>query len=103
MRELLRHSRFLLLALLVLVAIVLPGSALAQQDNKSSENGSKDELPTFQPPSSAEVAPDQVIVKFQEDAGSAEKSNARSDEGLAKKKNLDIIDAEVDKVRGQSV
>jgi subtilisin family serine protease len=49
------------------------------------------------------VAPDQVIVKFQEDAGSAEKSNARSDEGLAKKKNLDIIDAEVDKVRGQSI
>ena len=102
MRGFPKRYQLLLLALLVSVALV-PGSALAQQDKTSSENGSKDERPTFQPPSSTEVASDQVIVKFQEDASSAEKSDARNDEGIAKKKNLDVIDAEVDKVKGQSV
>lgn len=47
--------------------------------------------------------PGQVIVKFKEDTGLAAQTNARRDEGLEKVKDLDLIDAEVDKVRGQSV
>jgi hypothetical protein len=42
-------------------------------------------------------------VKFKEEASGAAKENARSDEGLQKKEDLGLVNAEVDKIEGQSV
>ncbi len=97
MRNTLRHGRFLLLSLLVL-AVALPGAAMAQ-DPQAGARG--DERPTVKPRDN-EAATDQIIVKFKENAGSAARAEARGQEGLEKKKDLDLIGAEVDKVKGQS-
>lgn len=119
MSDIIRHGRFLLLAL-VLSALILPGAAGAQdsepgeaatQDPEAGEavfgelnfGGSEGEEPTIELRSGAEAAADQIIVQFKEEAGPAAKDDARSDEGLKKKEDLGIIDAEVDKVEGRSV
>jgi hypothetical protein len=47
--------------------------------------------------------PGQVIVKFEEGATRAQEADVRHNEGLQKKEDLDLINAEVDRVRGQSV
>jgi subtilisin family serine protease len=89
--------------LIIFVAIV-PGSALAQDKGSVGDSlKTKDELPSFEAHPDKEAAPDQIIVKFKENVGTKALSNVRSDEGLQKKKDLDLIDAEVDKVSGQSV
>ena len=53
--------------------------------------------------SEGEFAPGEVIVKFKENVGPGERANVRSQVGLEKRQNLDLIKAEVDKVEGRSV
>ncbi len=122
MRAVLRRGRFLLLALLV-VAVILPGSALAQtqksdpsnEDEKTSaepqESGTKSDASALKPgdkelppnPAKDETVTDQIIVKFKDKASTKAKDEVRSQEGLEKKKDLNLIKAEVDKVKGKSV
>ena len=59
--------------------------------------------PSFGTDADKELVNNQVIVKFKDDATRAEKVDARQDEGLRKKDDLGLIDAEVAKVEGQSV
>jgi hypothetical protein len=74
-----RVGLFLLWALLVLV-IVLPGAASAQRE---AGTGSE-ERPTFQPrvTDEATVVPGRIIVKYEEDASSAEQAAVLREEGL---------------------
>jgi subtilisin family serine protease len=113
LRNIILHGRSLLLALMVVV-LILPGAAAAQDSEPTGDpeppaqdepelTAPEGEEPIIELHSGEEAVPDQVIVKFKEEAGSADKADARSDEGLEKKDNLDLIDAEVDKVEGQSV
>jgi len=98
MNTLLRRGRVLLLALAL--AVILPGVAMAQS---SGTGASEDEQPTIKPRPDEEFVADQVIVKFKPSASPAEEASIRRQEGLEKKKDLGLIDAEVDKVGGQSV
>src|SRR5215218_8864715 len=50
-----------------------------------------------------EFAPGEVIVKFKENVAPGERANVRSQVGLKKEKDLNLIKAEVDKVEGRSV
>ena len=50
-----------------------------------------------------EFAPGEVIVKFKEAVSPGERANVRSQVGLEKVQDLDLIKAEVDKVKGRSV
>ena len=61
------------------------------------------EGPSFQADEAGESVPGQIIVKFEDDATRAEKTDARADEGLRKRDDLDLIDAEVARVEGQPV
>ena len=78
---------------------------MAQPQDQKPYVPKKDEPPTFKPRArkDKEAAQDQIIVKFKEDAGSSSRAEARRAAGLEKKKDLNLIDAEVDKVKGQSV
>jgi len=97
----------------VAVALLLPGAAAAQDSEPAEEpelaaedpelDVSESEGAIVELQSGEEVIADQVIVKFKEEANRAAKEEARSDESLEKKEDLDLIDAEVDKVEGQSV
>ena len=98
MRNTFQRSRILLLTLLVL-AVILPGAAMAQ--DSGSNAASETEIPSFKPPRN-EMVPSQIIVKFKRDAGSSVRANVRSQQGLEKQKDLDLISAEVYKVEGQS-
>jgi subtilisin family serine protease len=64
---------------------------------------SKDEQPTFKPRADEQFVEGQVIVKFKPSASLPEEAAIRRQEGLEKKKDLGLIDAEVDKIQGQSV
>jgi subtilisin family serine protease len=99
MERLLRPGRILLLGLLALV-VILPGAATAQSPGTGA---SKDEQPTFKPPADEQFVEGQLIVKFNPSASLPEEAAIRRQEGLEKKKDLGLIDAEVDKVQGQSV
>src|SRR5215207_5692311 len=95
---------------LLLTASGAQGPLLAQEEVTQPQDQKpyvpkKDEPPTFKPRAlkDKEAAPDQIIVKFKKDAGSSTRADARSAAGLEKKKDLDLIDAEVDKVKGQSL
>ena len=82
----------------LVVATLAVGTAFAQ------EGGTVGEKPTFG--SSAdrkEAVPGEIIVKFEEDATRAEEADVRREEGLEKKKELELIDAELVKVEGQPV
>jgi len=86
----------------MLVAILLAGGvAFAQQ--VPGRGGSADERPTYGPPVGEEAVPGEIIVKFEEDATRAEEAAARREEGLEKKKDLGLIDAELVEVEGQPV
>jgi subtilisin family serine protease len=50
-----------------------------------------------------EFAPGEVIVKFKETVGPGERANVRSQVGLEKVQDLDLIKAELAKVKGRSV
>ena len=98
MRNILRRGR-LLLAASATLAVVLTGSAAMAQD---SERGtSREDMPRFRPQKS-EIIPGEIIVKFKENAGPGTAAEARRAEGLQKKKDLELIGAELDKVEGQS-
>lgn len=99
MERLLRPGRILLLGLLAL-ALILPGAATAQSPGTGA---SQDEQPTFKPPADQQFVEGQLIVKFEPSASLPEEAAIRRQEGLEKKKDLGLIDAEVDKVQGQSV
>ena len=66
-------------------------------------NINTDEAPTFEPPNEEGYVPGRVIVKFENEADPAAQTDARRDEGLRKVDDLDLIDAEVARVSGQSV
>ena len=95
-----RRGTFAILALLAM-ASVIPGAAVAEPGNEGAGAGGA--RPSFEAPTEAEAVPGQVIVKFEEDATRAEEADARRDEGLLKEDELELIDAEVAEVRGQSV
>jgi len=112
MRDTIRHGRFLLLAL-VLALLTLSGVAAAQNSESTEDpesaaqepepTASEGEEPIIELQSGEEAVANQIIVKFKEETSGAAKEDARSDEGLEKKEDLDLIDAEVAKVEGQSV
>ncbi len=104
MRGFIRHYRFLLLALLAFV-VVVPGSALGQEeDNEPGGDGPRDELPTFRSQvGQEETAPGEIIVKFRENVRPSRQAEIRRQEGLEKQKDLELIGAELDKVKGQPV
>ena len=103
-----RGGRLVVPALLVL-AVALPGAAAAQEDARAPDGTSgASYYRSFaqgggNTPTGGEFAPGQIIVKFEEGASRAEEADARRDEGLRKKEDLDLVDAEVAKVEGQSV
>src|SRR5215217_892655 len=53
--------------------------------------------------SGRKFAPGEVIVKFKENVGPGARANVRSQVGLKKEKDLDLIKAELAKVEGRSV
>jgi subtilisin family serine protease len=101
---------FAALAIALLLTAVDAEGPLAQEEGTQSQDqklyaSKKEDGPTFRPRAikDKEAAPDQLIVKFKENAGSSSRAEARRAAGLEKKKDLNLIDAEVDKVKGQSV
>jgi subtilisin family serine protease len=80
-----RHPVLLFALLLAAMLLAGPGGAMAQTAPDD------------------EVVPDQIIVKYQEDVGAGIQADIRSEEGLEKKDELGLIDAEVLKVEGQPV
>src|SRR5215203_4734823 len=96
MNKLLRRSRITLLLALTL-ALILPGAALARLSGHDVQG----EHPSIEASADKEAVPGEIIVKFEDNVGKAAKADVRRAEGLEKKNNLDIIDAEVDKVTGQ--
>lgn len=112
MRNIILHGRSLLLALMVVV-LTLPGAAVAQDSEPTGDpeppaqeaelTAPEGEEQIIELRSGEEAVADEVIVKFKEEASGAAKEDARSDEGLEKKEDLDLVDAEVDKIEGQSV
>src|SRR5215211_422843 len=99
MNRLLRRGRILLLLALAL-ALSVPSMAVAQL---SEQNNSQGQSPTFEAPADTQAVPEQIIVKFEENVAPATKSDVRRAEGLEKAKDLQLIGAEVDKVKGQTV
>src|SRR5215218_10240845 len=99
MNTLLKHGRILLLLALAL-ALSVPSMAVAQL---SEQNNSQGQSPTFEAPADTQAVPEQIIVKFEENVDPATKSDVRRAEGLEKAKDLELIGAEVDKVKGQPV
>ena len=99
MNTLLKRGRILLLLALAL-AVSVPGMAVAQL---SEQNNSQGQSPTFEAPADTQAVPEQIIVKFEENVDPATKADVRRAEGLEKEKDLKVIGAEVDKVKGQPV
>src|SRR5215211_4181477 len=99
MNRLLRRGRILLLLALAL-ALSVPSMAVAQL---SEQNNSQGQSPTFEAPADTQAVPEQIIVKFEENVDPATKADVRRAEGLEKAKDLQLIGAEVDKVKGQPV
>src|SRR5215211_483531 len=99
MNTLLKHGRILLLLALAL-ALSVPSMAVAQL---SEQNNSQGQSPTFEAPADTQAVPEQIIVKFEENVDPATKADVRRAEGLEKAKDLELIGAEVDKVKGQPV
>jgi subtilisin family serine protease len=105
-------GRSLLLALMVVV-LILPGAATAQDSEPTADpeppaqeaelTVPEGEEQIIELQSGEEAVADEVIVQFKEEASGAAREDARSDEGLEKKEDLDLVDAEVDKIEGQSV
>jgi subtilisin family serine protease len=84
----------------IAAAIVLAGLLLALAGTaRGATSGT--EQPSFEPPRNVTV-PGQIIVKFKENAGSSVRAEVRSQQGLEKRENLDVISAGVYEVEGQS-
>src|SRR5688572_21166374 len=102
-RKALRRLRFVLLVVLV-SAVVVPGSALVQNEARESGLFPRGEGLNIDPrPYEEELVPGQVIVKYKEGVGPTTRRDVRRSEGLEKNIDLGLIRAEVDKVKGQSV
>ena len=99
MNSLFRRGRILLLLALAL-ALSVPSMAVAQL---AEQNDLQGESPTFEAPADTQAVPEQIIVKFEENVDPATKADVRRAEGLEKEKDLKVIGAEVDKVKGRSV
>jgi subtilisin family serine protease len=99
MNTLLRRGKILLLLALAL-ALSVPSMAVAQLSQQTDLQG---QSPTFEAPADTQAVPEQIIVKFNENVAPATKADVRSAESLEKVKDLELIGAEVDKVKGQSV
>jgi large repetitive protein len=99
MNTLLRRGKILLLLALAL-ALSVPSMAVAQL---SQQNNSQGQSPTFEAPADTQAVPEQLIVNFEENVDPATKADVRRAEGLEKAKDLELIGAEVDKVKGQPV
>jgi subtilisin family serine protease len=99
MNTLVRGGRILLLLALAL-ALSVPSMAVAQL---SEQNNSQGQSPTFEAPTNTQAVPEQIIVNFEENVDPATKADVRRAEGLEKEKDLELIGAEVDKVKGQPV
>ena len=96
------RARYMLLVLLAIM-VALSGAAVAQD---ASPGDVADEAPSFGPPLKdlgREVVPGQLIVKYREDVGPTAQAAVRREEDLAKKRDLDIINADVVRVEGRSV
>ena len=94
------RARIVWLALLV-VAAALPGAAVAQEaapsDTDRSSFGSQ--IRNLK----KEAAPGRIIVRYDEDSGQAAQAAARREEGVVKKGDLDLINADVVRVEGGTV
>ena len=99
MNTLFRGGRILLLLALAL-ALSVPSMAVAQL---SEQNDLQGQSPTFETPADTEAVSEQIIVNFKENVAPAAKADIRRAEGLEKTKDLELIGAEVDKVKGQPV
>ena len=90
----LRGGRLLLL--LALLGLLVAAPAAGAQDPRN-------EAPTFKAlPHGSSSVPEQVIVKYEDNAGIGDQAAVRGEEGLRKKEELGIIDAEVVEVEGRS-
>lgn len=98
MTNTLRYGRLLLLTSVTLAAVLTGTAAIAQNPERGA---SGEDPPTFRP-RQGETVPGEIIVKFKGNANSTARADARRAEGLKKKTNLEIANAEVDKVKGQS-
>ena len=99
LRDVIRRGGLLLLTLAVAV-LLLAGAAAAQDPEPDVFEG---EEPASAPQPSEEAVPGQIIVKYKKDVGSSEQAGVRSEEGLEKEDELNLINAEVVKVEGQPV
>ena len=97
MPNILRRGKLLLVTSAAMAAVLTSSVAMAQ----APERASGEDLPTFKPRQS-ETVPGEIIVKFKENAAPGAVAEARHAEGLEKKKDLDLIGAELSKVKGQS-
>jgi subtilisin family serine protease len=97
--SMLRCGRVLVLLTLAL-ALALPSVVTAQ--TRTPDNLA-DERPTVTPRESDEAVPGQIILKYKEEVSLSAQASVRRQENLQKAKDLDLIDAEVDKVEGRSV
>ncbi len=94
-----RRARFVWLALLV-VAVALPGAAVAQGTSGAEERSS------FGPrlKDLRETVPGQIIVKYEEGVGPTAQAAVRRERDVSRETDLDLINADVVKVRpGSSV
>ena len=94
-----RNSRRL--ALLASLALLAVAPAAAAQ-HPGDEPGVGGEAPTFKAPPETRLVPDRVIVKYEDGAKVSAQAAIRQQEGLRKKEELGLIDAEVVEPRGRS-
>ena len=90
----------------ILLLMTASARAVVPQGNAASTRSDSSNTPTVKPPAAnkgEQFAPGRVIVKFKKEVGREARSNIRSQEKLAKKKDLGLIKAEVDKIEGRSV
>jgi subtilisin family serine protease len=99
MNTLLRRGK-ILLPLALALALSVPSMAVAQS---SEQNDLQSQSPTFEAQADTQAVPEQIIVNFKENVDPATKADVRRAEGLEKAKGLELIGAEVDKVKGQPV
>ena len=94
-----RRARYVWLALLV-VAVAMPGAAVAQDGPVVSEDRSSfgSQLKNLK-----KTVPGQIIVRYDEGAGQAEQAAVRREEDVVKKADLDLINADMVKVEEGTV
>jgi subtilisin family serine protease len=91
----------LLILVLSTSGVVLPSAAMAQDQQPDATK--VDERSTVESRPTEVAVPGEIIVKFRKGASLATRAETRHATGLEKANNLELIGAEVDRVRGQSV